>query len=142
MLQLLHHYHLAGVAQSLARTCAWLFILTVIFIPLEEFFAIRRADVSRRSTLGDLGFYFISSFVPHLLLIVPLSIVAFVAYTLVPWRVHAAVAAMPLWANALAAFVIADIGFYWGHRWSHENPFLWRFHLVHHVDLDLDSCAA
>ena len=132
MMQFLHDHHVAGVAFSLARTCAWLFVLTVIFIPLEQLFAVHRTPLLRRSTLGDLGYYFISSFVPHLLLIAPLSVVAYAAYALVPWRVHAAAAALPLWASALAAFVIADLGFYWGHRLAHEIPFLWRFHALHH----------
>jgi sterol desaturase/sphingolipid hydroxylase (fatty acid hydroxylase superfamily) len=28
--------------------------------------------------------------------------------------------------------VLGEIGYYWGHRWSHEIPFLWRFHSIHH----------
>lgn len=30
------------------------------------------------------------------------------------------------------AFVIAETGFYRGHRLSHELPWLWRFHALHH----------
>ena len=45
---------------------------------------------------------------------------------------QAAVAAWPLWQRILAGLVVGEVGFYWGHRWTHEIPFLWRFHAVHH----------
>jgi sterol desaturase/sphingolipid hydroxylase (fatty acid hydroxylase superfamily) len=32
----------------------------------------------------------------------------------------------------VAAMIVGEIGFYLGHRWSHEFPLLWRFHAVHH----------
>jgi sterol desaturase/sphingolipid hydroxylase (fatty acid hydroxylase superfamily) len=28
--------------------------------------------------------------------------------------------------------VVAEFGRYWMHRWSHNNKYLWRFHVVHH----------
>ena len=31
-----------------------------------------------------------------------------------------------------------EIGYYWGHRWSHEIPFLWRFHSIHHSAEEID----
>jgi len=34
--------------------------------------------------------------------------------------------------------VVGEIGYYWGHRWSHEIPLLWRFHAVHHSAEELD----
>ncbi len=43
-----------------------------------------------------------------------------------------AVAVWPLWQRILAGLVVGEIGFYWGHRWTHEIPFLWRFHSIHH----------
>jgi sterol desaturase/sphingolipid hydroxylase (fatty acid hydroxylase superfamily) len=98
---------------------------------LEYFFATHPGK-ARGSVTGDLGFYFISGFIPHLLLLAPLSLAAYGAYHLVPWRVHRAVSTLPIWLSALAAFVVADFGFYWGHRLVHRVPFLWRFHSVHH----------
>jgi sterol desaturase/sphingolipid hydroxylase (fatty acid hydroxylase superfamily) len=117
---------------SVLRNCAWLVILCVLFVPLEYLFAAHRRKNGRKTTLGDLGFYFISGFVPHWLLIIPLSLTAVAAYRLVPWRVHVFVATWPIWLSGLAAFVVADLGFYWGHRLVHKVRFLWRFHQVHH----------
>lgn len=87
MLEFLHHQHLAVFLLSVLRACAWLVILSTIFVPLEYFFTARPGKFFRKSLFGDLGFYFISGFIPHLLLIVPLSLAAYVAYQFVPWRV-------------------------------------------------------
>ncbi len=32
----------------------------------------------------------------------------------------------------IAAMIVGEVGFYWGHRLSHQWPVLWRFHAVHH----------
>jgi sterol desaturase/sphingolipid hydroxylase (fatty acid hydroxylase superfamily) len=36
-------------------------------------------------------------------------------------------------------FLLLDYTLYLWHRLNHRTPFLWRFHAVHHIDLDLDS---
>jgi sterol desaturase/sphingolipid hydroxylase (fatty acid hydroxylase superfamily) len=128
----LDHQHLMAFLLSLLRLSVWLLLLAVIFLPLERLFAVRPRKIFCRTTAGDVGFYFINGLVPGLLLAPPLALVAMGAHAVVPSSLHAATAAMPIWARALAALVVSELGYYWGHRWAHEIPFLWRFHSVHH----------
>ncbi len=37
---------------------------------------------------------------------------------------------------------ILDLWTYWWHRFNHIIPFLWRFHLIHHLDEHLDATSA
>jgi sterol desaturase/sphingolipid hydroxylase (fatty acid hydroxylase superfamily) len=124
--------HLLAFLRNVARLSAWLLFLAVIFLPLERLFALHPKKFFRKALAQDVGYYFISGLVPGLLLAVPLSLVAMGAHAIVPYRVQAAVAAWPLWQRILVGLVVGEIGFYWGHRWTHEIPFLWRFHSIHH----------
>lgn len=117
---------------SVLRLAVWLALLSVVFLPLERLFAVRPKKFLRKALFQDLGYYFISGLVPSLLLSVPLSITALATHAIVPWRIQIAVAAWPLWQRILGGLVVGEIGFYWGHRWTHEIPFLWRFHSIHH----------
>ncbi len=49
---------------------------------------------------------------------------------------------LPPWIEAVAAFVLLDYSNYIWHILLHKLPFMWRFHLVHHTDLDLDITTA
>ena len=51
-------------------------------------------------------------------------------------------AELPAWLEAAIALVLMDYTFYLWHVMMHRLPQLWRFHAVHHVDLDLDSTTA
>jgi sterol desaturase/sphingolipid hydroxylase (fatty acid hydroxylase superfamily) len=48
----------------------------------------------------------------------------------------------PLWLEVTVALVLMDYAFYIWHVLMHRVPFLWRMHLVHHVDLDMDASTA
>lgn len=46
------------------------------------------------------------------------------------------------WIEIAIAVLLLDYTLWWWHWASHQVPFLWRFHLVHHVDRDLDASTA
>lgn len=46
------------------------------------------------------------------------------------------------WIENIIAFILLDYGIYWWHIILHRMPLLWRFHLVHHTDLDMDVTTA
>ena len=53
------------------RPSVWLIILVVIFVPLERVFAVHPQKVLRKGIVTDLGYYFLSSLLPALLLGAP-----------------------------------------------------------------------
>ena len=120
------------------RLAAWLAILVAIFVPLEQLFAVHPKKILRKGIATDLGYYFLSGLLPAVLLSVPIALLAWAANRAVPSNFLAASAALPLWARMLTGLVAGEIGYYWGHRWSHEIPFLWRFHSIHHSAEEVD----
>ncbi len=49
---------------------------------------------------------------------------------------------IPFWLAAIGGFLMFDYAYYWWHVGTHRIPFLWRFHNVHHTDLDMDVSTA
>jgi sterol desaturase/sphingolipid hydroxylase (fatty acid hydroxylase superfamily) len=49
---------------------------------------------------------------------------------------------LPRFVEVAAAVVLLDYTLYLWHVLTHRVPLLWRFHLVHHLDLDLDASTA
>ena len=49
---------------------------------------------------------------------------------------------LPGIAVAIASFLLMDWAYYWWHYAMHRVPLFWRFHNVHHTDLDLDVTTA
>src|SRR5947207_14768402 len=48
----------------------------------------------------------------------------------------------PRWLETAIAIVLLDYTLWWWHWANHRVPFFWRFHLVHHIDRDLDTTTA
>ena len=126
------HHHLALYLTQVLRAGVVLAILLAVFVPLEHYFSVRPAAFFQKGWLVNLSWYFINSLTPIVILGPPAALLAWIVHAVLPDNFTGAAANLPLWARMVAAMIVGEIGFYWGHRWSHEIPFLWRFHAVHH----------
>ncbi len=50
--------------------------------------------------------------------------------------------ALPIWLSCALGIIVMDLGSYGQHRLFHAMPPLWRFHKIHHSDLDVDCGTA
>lgn len=130
--------HVSDLIRQFLSLVAWLTMLTVIFVPLERWFAIRQSTRTREQTFRDLGYYFVNSLAKTVLLSVVAAVLIRATHRILPEAYFDWVGDLPLAVRIAATFVIGEIGFYWGHRWSHQFPILWQFHVQHHEPSHLD----
>ncbi|CAH0281083.1 hypothetical protein SRABI118_03780 [Massilia sp. Bi118] len=114
------------------RLCAWLALLSAIFVPLEHWCGIHGQGARPGEVRRDLAYYFLSSLAPGILLAAPTALLAIAGRHMMPEAWLAAMRGLPGAARMGLAFLVAETGFYWGHRLSHMLPWLWRFHSLHH----------
>jgi len=124
---------------ALLAAVTWVPLLAVAAaeLPLEQ----RAARHPRwRRWASNLGVGLLDRALLHLVL--PLGAVA--AALLSAERELGLLHLQPLPAAAAAALTVPllDLGGYLRHRLEHGVPLLWRFHCVHHADLDLDWSTA
>jgi sterol desaturase/sphingolipid hydroxylase (fatty acid hydroxylase superfamily) len=129
---------MASFGIDLLRLCAWLALLLAVFAPLERKFGGHSQKLFRKSFGADVFYYFLNGIVTKLLMIVPLTVLVAVLHGTVPLAFYKTVGGFPFWLRIAAALVASEVGGYWGHRWTHEIPFLWRFHNIHHSAEELD----
>lgn len=113
-------------------------LLAIIFIPLERIFSERKQRLFRRGWTTDIGYYILNSLLPQALLVIPMAWLALAMHALVPNALLEFTGNLPVWARAIAALAVGEVGYYWGHRCEHEIPFLWRFHSIHHNAEEMD----
>jgi sterol desaturase/sphingolipid hydroxylase (fatty acid hydroxylase superfamily) len=110
----------------------------VLVVPFEKMFPRHRQRVRRPHVGTDIAWGILQ---------VPLGVAgvfvgAFVAIASLLWTpgllVRPLVLALPVGARALLGVALFDLATYWVHRWSHEVPFFWRFHQIHHSTETLD----
>ncbi|HVO96573.1 MAG TPA: sterol desaturase family protein [Bryobacteraceae bacterium] len=130
--------YLAPFGLEFFRLCVWFILLTATFVPLEKFFPLHPHKLFRKAFGTDVVYYFLTSLLPKLLLILPMTIVAAGLHRVTPGAFYSWVGSLPLAIRLAGALLVGEIGSYWAHRWSHQIPFLWRFHAVHHSAEEID----
>ena len=113
----------------------------VLFLVLELFLAYRQSSVSKpRRWLANLPLSMVNGLVYHwLYFAVILAILnqntegryGFLNYL-----------ELPYWGKFVLSMVILDFVLYIWHLLNHEVPFFWRFHRVHHSDMNMDVSTA
>lgn len=114
-------------------------LLFVLVVPFEKLYPRQRAQKLRRPLVGtDIAFALMG---PVLNIVGVAAIVTLAGLSLF-WlpglALRPLVSLIPAVALPFVAFVIFDFVAYWGHRWAHEVPMLWRFHAVHHSPEHMD----
>lgn len=118
-----------------------LFLLFILLFYLETKYALRKRKESRiRRIRRNVKLASVSLLFLRLLLIPGMVAIAVLCHShsfgLFHWI------DFPVWLEFLLGFLLLDYGNYGWHMLNHYIPFLWRFHNVHHIDLDLDVTTA
>ena len=125
----------------LAAIARQLLLFVALLAPLELLFPARRQQRPLRpGTLTDLAHFALNPFLISLGGALLLALIAAVVERVLPGR--AFLRAQPWGLQLGEIFVISELGAYWVHRLSHDVPWLWRFHSVHHSNTSLDFLAA
>jgi sterol desaturase/sphingolipid hydroxylase (fatty acid hydroxylase superfamily) len=115
--------------------------LFLLFLGLETWRPLRRWVQSRWERLLTNGAVAATAAVTARLSLVPAVVWVASRVEQSRWGLLFLLPVSPL-IGTLLAFLLLDYTVYLWHRLNHMVPFLWRFHSVHHTDLDLDVSTA
>ncbi|MGK7390244.1 MAG: sterol desaturase family protein [Candidatus Cyclobacteriaceae bacterium M2_1C_046] len=118
-----------------------LFILFIILLVLESYFTLRFRTENKKRRLIRNGGIAVIGFAFFRLAVIPVLVFA------AKWAGEAGIGffnwiTFPGVLELILTFLLLDYGMYIWHRMNHNIPLLWRFHNVHHTDLDLDVTTA
>ena len=119
-----------------------LFVLALLFVPLERLFAQwPQQRIFRPGWTTDLMHFAVSHLMVQLTVVLTmLPAAVFFRWAARPW-LQDLVAAQPLLLQFAEVVLVADLTQYAVHRSFHRVPWLWRFHAVHHSSRSLDWLA-
>ena len=125
----------ASLFLGAART---LLVAAAVFIPFERFAALHPAQrVLRKGWATDVLTGVMNGLLLYAVLLMALGTLDALAAMCAP-SLRSWVETRPIWAQAVLAVAIGDLGVYVIHRAEHTVPSLWRFHAIHHSAEEMD----
>jgi sterol desaturase/sphingolipid hydroxylase (fatty acid hydroxylase superfamily) len=121
-----------ALPQKILALSITLTVVGLVFAFSERKFPLHPQKTLRKSWLTDVGYFYIGGIVPAFVLLLFMHLINTLLSPLGPMPWHAAVDGL----SAPVAFVVStlcsEVAYYWAHRLTHQVPFLWRFHAIHH----------
>ncbi len=131
-----------GVGLGLDWFLLNVFLLALVFVPMERVFAQRPSQSTfRPGWTTDVVHFFMSHLLVQMSAWLTLAPAAAAARLVVAPQLQATVSSLPWIVQFLLIVLVADLGEYTMHRLFHRVPFLWRFHAIHHSSEDIDWLA-
>lgn len=116
-------------------------LLFGVLLWLQRHYALRRQHLPALRRIVTNLVFALPAFAALRLALIPIPLIA--AF----WATQQHIGLLHWWPlpsiiAALLSVAGFDYAYYWWHRATHHLLFLWRFHNVHHTDLDLDVSTA
>lgn len=118
-----------------------LFLLALVFVPLERLFARVDQPVFREGWRTDLAHFLVSHVLVQLLILLTIAPAAAIFRAALDHPLPRAIGAQPAALQFLEILLLADLAGYACHRLFHAIDLLWRFHAVHHSSRAMDWLA-
>ena len=129
---------LKDVGLNLFTSFNGLILVAAVFIPFEKLFSIRPQKILRFQWKSDVVYYFLSRLISDFVLTIPFSFIILLCSFVPLDSTQAFFGGLPFAMKFALGLLIGEFGAYWGHRFLHEVPVLWKFHAIHHAAEEMD----
>lgn len=117
----------------------WFVVLFLFFTPLERLFPHTTPQkIFRKGFVTDVLHFFVTQSIAWVGLICFLALIIPLNIRIIPASVTQSITSLPFFIQCLIGVLILEMSSYWAHRASHEIPFLWKFHAIHHKSEEMD----
>jgi len=123
--------------ETIARLGSFAGVLIILLIAETRFQKKERVDARGRRAVKNLGLVLLDNLVVRLFVpVVPATLAVFAESQ--GWGIFN-YWEMPIVVQWVATLLVFDFIIYMQHLMFHAVPVLWRLHLIHHADLDIDA---